>query len=206
MTNWMTIAGAESTRAPSWGGRGSGQTCKQEIIRLKPDGRKPRSTAAGKRCGEEIVSYIPALRIFARSLCRNPVEAGDLVQETLLRAIERAKQFEPGTNLRAWLFTIMRNRFYSNWAKRSRERTGDQDCVSGEPVAVADTQIWHLRMQEMEEALHQLPIHYRETIILVAVLGESYIHASQILGCDIGTIKSRVNRARAALRDKLDEI
>ncbi|MEH0070139.1 sigma-70 family RNA polymerase sigma factor [Pannonibacter sp. Pt2-lr] len=206
MTDWMTIAGAESAGTPSWGGRAPGQTCKQDIIQLKPDGRRPRSTAAGQRCGEEVVSYIPALRIFARSLCRNPVEADDLVQETLLRAIERANQFEPGTNLRAWLFTIMRNRFYSNWAKRSRERTGDQDCVSGEPIGVADTQIWHLRMREMEEALHQLPIHYRETIILVAVLGESYIHASQILGCDIGTIKSRVNRARAALRDKLDEV
>lgn len=156
-------------------------------------------------CTDEIVAYIPALRVFARSLCRNVVEADDLVQETLVRAIEKIHLFTAGTNLRAWLFTIMRNRFYSNWAKRSRERTGEKDCVSTVPVATADTQIWHLRKLELEQALQQLPVHYRETIMLVTVLGESYQQAAEILGCDIGTIKSRVSRARAALREKLDE-
>lgn len=159
--------------------------------------------SAAPRFGDEIIGCIPALRVFARSLCRDRVEADDLVQETLLRAIENIERFQPGTNLRAWLFTILRNRFYSNWAKRTRERTGDADCVSSIPAVATDGQFWHLRMQEMEAALHALPRPYRETIILVAVLGESYIQAAEILGCDIGTVKSRVSRARAALRDRL---
>lgn len=154
---------------------------------------------------DEIVGYIPALRIFARSLCRNPVEADDLVQETLVRGIEKIDQFRVGTNLRAWLFTIMRNRFYTNWAKRARERPGDADCVSSLPASSGDGQFWHLRLREMEAALGQLPLHYRETIILVTVLGESYLQAAEILGCDIGTVKSRVSRARRALRAILDE-
>ncbi len=172
----------------------------------KPPRRPAPATAgerAGPRHGEEIIGCIPALRVFARSLCRDRIEADDLVQETLLRAIENIDRFEPGTNLRAWLFTILRNRFYSNWAKRTRERTGDTDCVSSIPAVATDGQFWHLRMQEMEAALHALPRPYRETIILVAVLGESYIQAAEILGCDIGTIKSRMSRARAALRDRL---
>ncbi|MDR5653550.1 sigma-70 family RNA polymerase sigma factor [Ruixingdingia sedimenti] len=165
---------------------------------------KKRPRPAGET-GDDIVAYIPALRVFARSLCKDAVEADDLVQETLLRAIENIRLYESGTNLRAWLFTIMRNKFYSNWAKRSRERTGEADCVSSIPAEMADTQLWHLRRLELEQALKQLPVHYRETIILVSVLGESYLHAAEVLGCDIGTIKSRVNRARAALREKLGE-
>jgi len=153
--------------------------------------------------GEEIIALIPALRVFARSLCRDRVEADDLVQETLLRAIENIGRFQPGTNLRAWLFTILRNRFYTGWAKRARERTGDADCVSSIPAVATEGQFWHLRMQEMEAALHDLPRPYRETIILVAVLGESYLQAAEILGCDIGTVKSRMSRARAALRKRL---
>jgi RNA polymerase sigma-70 factor (ECF subfamily) len=154
--------------------------------------------------GDEIVGYIPALRIYGRSLCRNPVEADDLVQETLIRAIENVHLFQRGTNLRAWLFTIMRNRFYSNWAKRARERTGEIDCVSSIPQGPEDTQLWHIQMREMESAIHALPPHFREAIVLVAVLGESYMQAAQTLGCDIGTIKSRINRGRAALKRQLD--
>jgi RNA polymerase sigma-70 factor (ECF subfamily) len=156
-------------------------------------------------CTGAIVACIPALRVFARSLCRDVVEADDLVQETLVRAIEKLHLFEPGTNLRAWLFTIMRNRFYSNWTRRARERPGEKDCASTVPVAPPDSQIWHIRGRELERALLQLPVHYRETIMLVTVLGESYRQAAEVLGCDIGTIKSRVNRARAALREALGD-
>lgn len=174
---------------------------------LRPEGWKPGRApleAAAADHAEEVVGYLPALRIFARSLCRDAVEADDLVQETLVRGIENMRLFQPGTNLRAWLFTIMRNRFYSNWAKRARERTGEKDCVSSLPAAVGDGQLWHLRRLELERALKKLPVQYRETIILVAVLGESYLQAAEILRCDIGTIKSRVNRARVALKQSLD--
>lgn len=168
-----------------------------------PGGGRPRGTGLPPGRAEEVVGYIPALRVYGRSLCKSAVEADDLVQETLVRAIENIHQFQPGTNLRAWLFTIMRNRFYSDWIKRARERTGDTDCVSSIPQTVEDTQIWHLRQLEMERALNALPVHYRETLVLVTVLGESYLRAAEVLGCDIGTVKSRINRARAALRDRL---
>ncbi|MFN3526767.1 MAG: sigma factor-like helix-turn-helix DNA-binding protein, partial [Paracoccus sp. (in: a-proteobacteria)] len=86
--------------------------------------------------------------------------------------------------------------------KRARERTGAEDCVSSGPV-VAATQDWHMASQEMQKALGAMPIHYREALVLVAVIGESYQHSAQVLGCDIGTIKSRVNRARNILRRTL---
>ncbi len=134
-----------------------------------------------------------------RSLCRRTQDPDDLVQETLLRAIEFAHSYQPGTKLRAWLFTIMRSRFYNDCRRRDRERTGDADCVSSLPRS-PPSQDWHLRHKEMLVALDAIPVHYREALVLVAVLGESYSAAAAILGCDIGTIKSRVGRARGQLR------
>ncbi|MBA4491680.1 sigma-70 family RNA polymerase sigma factor [Paracoccus sp. S1E-3] len=148
---------------------------------------------------DDVLAHIPALRAYSRALCRTVAEAEDLVQETLLRAIENAHRYEPGTNMRAWLFTIMRNRFLTNCRKSARERTGAADCASTVPWVKAD-QEWHLQARNMWAALERIPLHYREAIILVGVLGESYLDAARILDCDIGTIKSRVNRARAMLR------
>ncbi|MBC9247519.1 sigma-70 family RNA polymerase sigma factor [Paracoccus sp. 11-3] len=147
---------------------------------------------------DDILTQIPALRAYSRVLCRSVPEAEDLVQETLLRAIENAHRYQPGTHLRAWLFTIMRNRFRTNCGKSARERTGAADCISTMP-RVKPPQEWHLQANHMWAALKDIPPHYREAIILVGVLGESYRDAAQILGCDIGTIKSRVNRARSIL-------
>ena len=152
---------------------------------------------------DDILSHIPALRGYARSLCRSAHDADDLVQETLLRAIEHADKYMPGTYMRAWLFTIMRNRFYTNIRKAARQRTGGQDCVSSQPVT-QPTQEWHMQNLELWEQLALMPVHYREAIVLVAALGESYISASEILGCDIGTIKSRVHRARSLLKKRLE--
>lgn len=153
--------------------------------------------------GEDIVQHLPALRAYARLLCRRTQDPDDLVQETLLRAIEYAHGYRPGTNLRAWLFTIMRSRFYNTWRRQSRERTADADCASTLPRCLP-SQEWHLRRKELLAALEAIPLHYREALILVAVLGESYIAAAGILGCDIGTVKSRVCRARQRLRNALD--
>lgn len=153
---------------------------------------------------DDILTYLPAMRAFARSLCGNATDADDLVQETLVRAIENISSYTPGTNLRAWLFTIMRNRFYSNCIKRARERTGDEDCASQQPT-VAAHQEWQVRIKELEQALEELPVHYREAIVLVVVLEESYAHAAEILACDIGTIKSRINRGRKMLRAAMGE-
>ncbi len=154
---------------------------------------------------DDILGHIPALRAYSRALCRSVPDAEDLVQETLLRAIENAHRYQPGTNMRAWLFTIMRNRFFTNCRKAARERTGAADCVSSSVRAqVGPGQDDYMQMREMQAALREMPRHYREAIILVGALGESYLNAAQILGCDIGTIKSRVSRARSMLREVLE--
>lgn len=153
---------------------------------------------------DDILFHVRALTAYARSLTGNATDAEDLVQETLLRGIENASSYRPGTRMRAWLFTIMRNRFFTDCRKRARERTGSADCASGLPC-IAHQQEWHMASQEMQAALREMPVHYREALVLVAVIGESYQHASEVLDCDIGTIKSRVNRARGILRKALHE-
>lgn len=152
---------------------------------------------------DDILIYIPALRAYARALCKSAPDGDDLVQETLLRGIEKSHLYQPGTNMRAWLFTIMRNHFISHCRKAWRERTGPADCASSLPKVEPD-QEWHLQVTELRAALEALPLHYREAIVLVGVLGESYIDAAEIMKCDVGTIKSRVNRARAMLRKALE--
>ncbi len=152
---------------------------------------------------DDILRHIPALRAYSRALCKSVPDAEDLVQETLLRAIENTHRYRAGSNMRAWLFTIMRNRFFTNCRKSSRERTGATDCVSVQ-VQVRPAQDWYMQAREMQAALRKMPLHYREAIILVGALGETYLDAARILHCDIGTIKSRVNRARTMLREVLE--
>lgn len=153
---------------------------------------------------DDIVSYIPSLRAFARSLCRRDQDPDDLVQETLLRAIEYAHRYRPGTNMRAWLFRIMRSRFYNNIHRVKRETTGAAECASALPQT-PPSQESSLQFTEMVAVLEQMPSHYRSALVLVTVLGESYASAAEILDCDIGTIKSRISRARSMLRRVLEE-
>lgn len=155
---------------------------------------------------DNLLDHIPALRAYARTLCGNQADADDLVQETLVRAIESVSSYRNGSNMRAWLFTIMRNRFFTNARKQARECTGAADCVSHIPKSNGEQQEWHLRGRELARALYDLPLHYREALVLVVVLGESYHDASRILCCDIGTIKSRVNRARSKIRSALGDV
>ena len=152
---------------------------------------------------DPILNSIPALRAFARSLTHDPTEADDLVQETLTKAIAKLHQFEPGTRLRSWLFTIMRNSFHTRRGRRGREPTGAADCVSGKPWAAA-SQDWSAELRQTLDAVRRLPRTQRETLVLVAMLGLGYDEAARICGCPIGTIKSRLNRARARLRAALE--
>ncbi|MCQ0969509.1 sigma-70 family RNA polymerase sigma factor [Paracoccus sp. TK19116] len=152
---------------------------------------------------DDILSLTPSLRAYSRVLCRNRSDAEDLVQETLLRAIEYAHQYRPGTNLRAWMFKIMRNLFFTQCRKSARERTGSIDCAS-ERVSVGPGQEWHMMALEVRGVLDKMPSHYRNTIVLVGALGVSYLDAAELLDCDIGTIKSRMNRARGILRTELE--
>lgn len=153
---------------------------------------------------DDVLSHIPALRLFARSLTGRYGDADDLVQDTLVRAIASAASYAPGTNMRAWLFTIMRNCFYNNRVKLNREQPGAETCVSGTP-STPDQQYWHVRGREIAAALMALPLAYREAVVLVLVTGESYQVAADVLQVDIGTIKSRISRGRRLLQSALGE-
>ena len=162
------------------------------------------AAARSPQVSAEMVALIPALRAFARTFCPDPSDADDLVQETLMKGIANVRQYQPGTRLKSWLFTIMRNTFYTRAKLRKREAPGGADCVSLLPVTEA-TQEWSLRGTEIEVAINALPAQQREVLILIGVLGISYEESARICDCAIGTIKSRLNRARTTLLDLLGE-
>jgi RNA polymerase sigma factor (sigma-70 family) len=146
---------------------------------------------------------IPALRAFAWSLSHNGSDADDLVQDTLIKAWSNRDKFEPGTNLRAWLFTILRNTYYTQVIRRRRE-VRDETGEYANNMRTPPTQDWSVAMRALQSALAQLPDEHREALILVGAAGLSYEEAAEICGCALGTIKSRVNRARARLLKIMD--
>ncbi|MDI3471196.1 MAG: RNA polymerase ECF-type sigma factor [Pseudolabrys sp.] len=149
---------------------------------------------------QDVLAAIPGLRAFAISLCGNVDRADDLVQEALLRALANIHSFQPGTNMSAWLFTILRNHFRSEYRKRRRE-VEDSDGHYAESLTSHPEQHGHLELTEFRKALAKLPEEQREALILVGASGFSYEEASEICGCAIGTVKSRVNRARTRLAE-----
>lgn len=151
---------------------------------------------------DEILSYLPALRAYGRSLTKDANEADDLLQETLLKALANTHRFQRGTNLRAWLFTIERNTFYSDYRRRKRESPGEADPEN--MLETGANQEWSMKMEAVKGALSQLPNDQRDALVLVGGLGLSYEEAAEICGCPLGTIKSRVNRGRAGLLKLLD--
>lgn len=151
---------------------------------------------------DTMLASVPNLRAFAISLSGNADRANDLVQETLLKAWAHRDSFELGTNMQAWLFTILRNQFRSEYRKRRRE-VEDTDGVHAQTLTTPEEQTSHIEMEELKKALEQLPADQREALILVGASGFSYEEASQICGCAVGTIKSRVNRARTRLAELL---
>src|SRR3984957_20222126 len=151
---------------------------------------------------DQVLATVPSLRAFAISLCGNIDRADDLVQETLLRALAHIDSFQPGTNMPAWLFTILRNLFRSEYRKRRRE-VEDADGRYAETLKSHPEQTGHVEFGEFRTALAKLPSDQREALILVGASGFSYEDAANICGCAVGTIKSRVNRARTRLADLL---
>jgi len=147
---------------------------------------------------------IPALRAFAWSVSRNGADADDLVQETLIKAWSHRERFEAGTNLRAWLFTILRNTYYTAVVRRRREVRDEDDRHANSLVSAPD-QDWRLTLRALQASLDRLPLEHREALILVGAAGLSYEEAAEICGCPLGTVKSRVNRAPNRLM-KLMEI
>ena len=158
------------------------------------------SVSAGFK--QDLLASIPGLRAFAVSLAQNADKADDLVQETLVKAWDKHESFQPGTNLNAWLFTILRNEFYSQMRKRGREVQDSEGVMTGR-LAVHPAQQGMLDLQDFRAALEQLPEDQREAIILIGASGFSYEEAAEICNCAVGTIKSRVSRARTRLQDIL---
>jgi RNA polymerase sigma-70 factor (ECF subfamily) len=154
--------------------------------------------ALRKNVKEAMLDAVPSLRAFAISLCGNIDRADDLVQEALLRAWANMGSFQPGTNMSAWLFTILRNVFRSEYRKRRRE-VEDVDGFYAESLTSLPEQNSRLEIVEFRNALKLLPSEQRESLFLVGASGFTYEEAAQICGCAVGTIKSRVNRARSRL-------
>lgn len=150
----------------------------------------------------DLLGAIPSLRAFAVSLSQNADRADDLVQETLVKAWDKHMSFQPGTNMKAWLFTILRNEFYSQMRKRGREVQDSEGVMTGR-LAVHPSQHGLLDLEDFRAALAQLPEDQRESIILIGASGFSYEEAAEICGCAVGTIKSRVSRARTRLQEIL---
>jgi RNA polymerase sigma factor (sigma-70 family) len=164
---------------------------------------KRRPEIDGPDC--DIVALIPALRAFARSFYRDPVDADDLVQAVLLKGIARIHLFKPGTHLKSWLFTIMRNTFYTRAKKARRESPGANDCVSTLLGSCPGSQEWSVRGRELREALQRLSKPQRDVITLIGVLGFSYEEAAEICGCEVGTVRSRLSRGRQQLVREMGE-
>jgi RNA polymerase sigma-70 factor, ECF subfamily len=152
---------------------------------------------------DDLFRCVPHLRAFAISLTRNPDRAEDLVQDTLLRACDKRDSFELGTSLQAWLFTILRNSFHTEHRKRSRE-VEDGDGAYAQALVTLPDQIAKLELQDLSVALSKLPSDQRQAILLVGVEGLSYEEAAMVVGVPLGTIKSRVNRARHHLAELLE--
>lgn len=151
---------------------------------------------------DRMLAIVPYLRAFAMSLSRNTDNADDLVQETLLRALAHIDSFEPNTNMEAWLVTILRNLFYSEYRKRLRE-VADAQGRYAETLKSPPEQNGRVEFEGFRAALAALQDEQREALILVGASGFSYEEAAAICGCPVGTIKSRVLRARARLADLL---
>ena len=160
-------------------------------------------TRDGTAFKKEMLSLLPNLRAFAISVCGKADHADDLVQDTIMKAWAKQDSFEPGTNMKAWLFTILRNEFYSQMRKRGREVQDSDGHFTG-MLATHPEQHGSLDMQDFRAALEKLPPDQREAIILVGASGFAYEEAAEICGCAVGTIKSRVSRARVQLGQMLN--
>ncbi len=150
-----------------------------------------------------LLSLIPFLRAFSRSLCGNRELADDLAQDALAKAWQARSSFRPGSNLKGWLFTILRNEFYSNRRRAWRQVPWDENA-SEQTLSTKAEQPWAVLLSDTKRMLFSLPLEQREALILVGAGGFSYEEAAKIANCAVGTIKSRVARARKALMAAMD--
>lgn len=147
---------------------------------------------------KQLLAVIPALRGFSRGLCGNRELADDMAQDAMMRAWAAQTSFTPGTNFRAWIFMILRNQFYTTIRRNARMVSWDPEVAERVLIAQAAQQDG-LNLQDVEAALQKLPLEQREVLLLIGVNGLSYEEAAEVMGCAIGTIKSRLARGRTAL-------
>ncbi len=152
----------------------------------------------------DLVGLIPHLRAFARTLCGDAAAADDLAQDTVMKAWDARASFQIGTNMKAWTFMILRNQFYSEKRRSWRQSQLDQDAAERTLLAIDDPES-PLALDEMRQALCMLPSEQREALILIGAGGFAYEEAAEICGCAVGTVKSRVSRARRALQGILED-
>jgi RNA polymerase sigma-70 factor (ECF subfamily) len=149
-----------------------------------------------------VVAALPNLRAFAISLTGNADRADDLVQEAITRGLANLDKFEPGTSMRAWLFTILRNQFHTSYRKKRREIEDPDGAMAATLVSLPEQQ-GHLDLADLQVALTKLSAHQREVLLLIGAEGMSYEETAKIVGTNVGTVKSRVNRARSRLAELL---
>ncbi len=152
----------------------------------------------------QIVGCLPQLRAFARVLTRNRERADDLVHDTLVRALAAEDKFQKGTNIKAWLLTILRNQHISDLRRRKVEVEPVDDLIDA-ALPTPPGQISAVEFGELRKALMEMSVQHREVLILVAAAGLSYEDTAEVCKCAVGTVKSRLNRARVELRRLLSE-
>jgi RNA polymerase sigma-70 factor (ECF subfamily) len=150
---------------------------------------------------DELVRWIPNLRAFAMSLSQGAQQADDLVQDTLLKALANLDKFQAGTNMKAWLFTILRNSFYNDVRYQKYHQTAPIDDVAPASIQALATQDKYIEFKDVIKGMQALVPEQREAIILIAAEGLSYEEAAEICGCPVGTVKSRLSRARQRLTE-----
>ena len=166
--------------------------------------RTAMDPASENQFKRDLVGLIPHLRAFARTLCGDAAAADDLAQDAVMKAWDARSSYQMGTNMKAWTFMILRNQFYSEKRRSWRQTQLDQEAAERTLVATDDPSS-PLALDELRQALTMLPSEQREALILVGAGGFAYEEAAEICGCAVGTVKSRVSRARRALQGILEE-
>src|SRR3990167_5865892 len=163
----------------------------------------PNTLAADMHFRDQLVALISSLRSFARGLCGWRDMADDMVQDAMLRGWAARASFTPGTNFRAWMFMILRNQFYTTLRKDKRMTSWDPE-VAERVLVEAPSQEDAINVADVARALQKLPAEQREVLLLIGANGATYEEAAEIVGCAIGTIKSRLARGRKALAQVID--
>jgi RNA polymerase sigma-70 factor, ECF subfamily len=158
---------------------------------------------ADKLFRDQLVALLPSLRAFSRGLCGNRDMADDLAQDTMMRAWAARESYTQGSNFRAWMFMIMRNQFYTTIRKNARMTSLDPE-VAERVLVVAPAQQNGINVNDVAKALQKLPAEQREVLLLIGASGVSYEEAAEIIGCAMGTVKSRLARGRTALAALID--